>query len=84
MATLQGIAQADASGNRVPIHVRQQLDLLLGLGGGGEPAFGDRIASIVQSGMAQQEQQQKQQRSKAPQLAKSMVSPTETMLGETT
>jgi hypothetical protein len=81
MATLQGIAQADASGNRVPIHVRQQLDLLLGLGGGGEPAFGERISSMVQQGLAQQEQQQQQQRHKAPQLSKSMTSPTEEMLG---
>ena len=77
MSVLQGIAQADDSGLKIPIHTRQQLGLLLDLQGAGQPAFSDAIVGIVQNAMMQQAQQKPQARPPSQQLSKSMMSPSQ-------
>lgn len=77
LATLQGIAQADASGKTIPLHTRQQLALLLDLGAA-QPAFSDQMVAIVQQGMAAQQQQQNQPaKHGAPRISASMRSPSQ-------
>jgi hypothetical protein len=80
LAALQGIAQADAAGKPLPIHVRQQLDVLLELGGAGESAFSDRITDIVQAGMQRQSQPQQSRGRKTPHLSRSAESSATTLM----
>jgi len=79
LSALQGIAQADASGNAIPLHTRQQLSLLLDLGGAAQPAFSDQMVGIIQQGMAAQNKPAQGQ--KAPQLSKGLKSPSQSQLG---
>jgi hypothetical protein len=84
LAVMQGIGKADASGNQLPIYVRQNLDMLLGLNGAGESAFSDRITDIVQAGLAKQTaQQQPPPRRKPPQLAKNMADTSTSLMAMT-
>lgn len=63
-------------GGRIPLNVRQQLDLLLDLDGAGEPAFSPQIADrILRAQEAQKAQQQKQQPRKTPNLVASAALP---------
>ena len=79
LSALQGIAQADASGNAIPLHTRQQLSLLLDLGGAAQPAFSDQMVDIIQQGLAAQNKPAQGQ--KAPQLSKGLKSPSQSQLG---
>ena len=74
---LQGIAQADASGKAIPLHTRQQLSLLLDLGGAAQPAFSDQMVDIIQQGLAAQTANKPPAKQNAPHLAQSMRSPSQ-------
>jgi hypothetical protein len=82
VSVLQGIGKADAAGVQIPLHTRQQLDLLLDLHGAGQPAFSDAMVGIIQNGLAQANKPgQKPGGQKSPQLASSMKSPSQALAG---
>jgi hypothetical protein len=74
------ILEVARRGGRIPIATRQQLDLLLDLGGAGEPAFAPGIADRIVA--AREQQAQRQQKSqKAPKIMASVKLPQDNWTG---
>jgi hypothetical protein len=64
--TIQALGAADARGKPIPIQVRAQLSLLLGLDGANEPAMSDAFSEKVRGLIAANAQGQKPQRQSPP------------------
>jgi hypothetical protein len=74
------ILEVARRGGRIPIATRQQLDLLLDLGGAGEPAFAPGIADRIVAAREQQSQRQPKSQ-KAPKLMASVKLPQDNWTG---
>jgi hypothetical protein len=59
--TIEALGAADAHGKSIPIQVRAQLSLLLGLDGANEPAMSDEFSAKVRGLIAQNAQSRKPQ-----------------------
>jgi hypothetical protein len=57
-AVMDALIDVAHKGGRIPISTRQQLDLLLDLGGAGEPAFAPAVVDRIAALQAQQQQKQ--------------------------
>lgn len=70
MQVSNDLIEVAQKGGRIPLNVRQQLDLLLDLDGAGEPAFSPRVADrILRAQEAQKAKQQQSRPRKAPNFA---------------
>jgi hypothetical protein len=74
------ILEVARRGGRIPIATRQQLDLLLDLGGAGEPAFAPGIADRIVAAREQQAQRQPKSQ-KTPKLMASVKLPQDNWTG---
>ncbi len=75
MSVMDAIVEVARKGGRIPIATRQQLDMLLDLGGAGEPAFAPAISDRIAKLQNAKGQPKVPRAPKAPKLAASMQLP---------
>jgi len=75
VAVQDELLEAARKGRRVPLAMRQQLDLLLDLGGAGEPAFAPALVDRVKALQGAEEKRQPTPNRKPPKLSQSVTLP---------